>query len=653
VESQQKAPEVSKGWRSLAACTLLLSVCAVWGVDYLPTNDGPRHVFAVHAAARLEVVEAGYGQFFEAAHPITSRGFAAIFGPLDRVLPWREALRLSLALMVVLWGLGALWFAHAVHPGRAWLGVAIAAGALQWSLYMGFFSFYVATASGLFVAALAFRRPAWSRGERGLLAALLLVQALFHVVAAAATGLLIACLALARAAPGGRLRAAVGVALLGGPAAAVVVALLTLDLGGPAVDDRTAQSGGVWAPFWALGRCFVSGPPWRAWPLTLLALAAPLAWRKLARGALRAEDRALLLAGGLLLAVALALPLHLPFWEYASVRFLPLGVCALVLAIPLERLRWPLLRRGLLVGIGVFALLSPAWAWQHHRGLRRDGAEALSGLDADLQRRGPRLPVLLGDTRPGAAGAAAAVPYAAPLANLGHLYAVAQGGVVPYNFAVDPRIHHIVYSEGFRRYPAVPPGLDAWRAGAPTAGPERAAVVTRAAGYGSVYEDVILWGRPEDAELFLHRGYVVDWRSGGLMLAHFEGCPLRLSLPEEPAPGADAFVEMGWHPLRETARRVSLARARRDGSGRRVLDLPRAPCGAVWLRLLAEGRSCAGADSRGRWVVASTRDTPRVHCEWREEASEAPLAGRAAPVRLGAARLAGPAGAAAGAHRGR
>ena len=97
-------------------------------------------------------------------------------------------------MLSLLWALGAFCFVRAVRPERSWLGLPLGAAALQWSLYMGFFSFYVATAFGLFILAYAFR-SAPERARQSLwLAVLLWLQAIMHVLPAILTGLTVAAL---------------------------------------------------------------------------------------------------------------------------------------------------------------------------------------------------------------------------------------------------------------------------------------------------------------------------------------------------------------------------------------------------------------------------------------------------------------------------
>jgi len=344
------------------------------------------------------------------------------------------------------------------------------------------------------------------------------------------------------------------------------------------------------------------------------------------------DDASLRVVGALLLGAAALSPLHLPGWEYFAPRLLPLGVCALLLTLPLERLAPPR-RRLAELALCAWALAAAAWPIAQQRALAARSAEALAGLDAPLALDGPRLPILFGDGRTGSPLAPdPRIPYALPLANLGHLYALAQGGLVPHNFAVNPALHHVLYRpEWQQRYPAVPPDLDAWIGAGSTPDPMlRAALATHAAGYGSVYQDVILWGRPEDAALFLHRGYTAEFQQGGLLLARFRGCPLTLRVAGGALPD-DAVVEMGWYPLTETARRVRIAAA--GAGGERDVPIGRAPCGAVWLRLAsAHGAdvappACAGADAQRRLVVESALATPVVAC------TLSATAGAAAPRR--------------------
>ena len=49
----RRAGGPSRAETGVLALLLGISIVAVAGVEYLPTNDGPRHVFAIHAANHL------------------------------------------------------------------------------------------------------------------------------------------------------------------------------------------------------------------------------------------------------------------------------------------------------------------------------------------------------------------------------------------------------------------------------------------------------------------------------------------------------------------------------------------------------------------------------------------------------------------------
>jgi len=656
---------------SFAAELLLLGfvVVSVAGVAYLPTHDGPQHIFTTHVANHFDEPGTGWSRWFEPNTPLSSQGFTAIFGPLDALLPWDSAARVSLALMVLLWALGAFCFVRAVRPERSWLGLPLGAAALQWSLYMGFFSFYTATAFGLFILAYAFRSapehprqrlwlavllllqafmhvvPAiltglmvatllWLRAEPGRrsrellriallpwdsaarislalmtllwalgafcfvravrperswlglplgaaalqwslymgffsfytatafglfilayafrgapehprqrlwLAVLLLLQAFMHVVPAILTGLTVAALLWLRAEPGRRSRELVRIALLGTPAALVAVAVLAMQLGvsGDIPEETEAAFQFGQPPWWTLGKCFLGGPAWRAWPLTFLAAGAlllPLArglarWRARGSSSLRAEDAALLLTGGGFLLAGAVLPLHLPDWEFFSVRFLPMAVCALVASLPLERVRAPRWRAACAALLALFAFASTGWAYRYNRELAARSRDALAGLDADLTRDGWRLPIVLDPFigRP-FEDSEAAMPFMAPLINLGKLYATAQGGIPSYSFVANRAIHSVVMADDMREKspPTADPRytidlLDPRNAGDQAL---RRAVTGYLASNATAYQDVILGraagrGLPGRARL---RAGLAAGRTGDPALRRLPSC---------------------------------------------------------------------------------------------------------------------------------
>jgi hypothetical protein len=621
--SRRPSSACPKPFAALAAGLLLMLAAAAAGPTYLPTHDGPQHVFASHAASHLDAPGTGWAQWLEPNLPPTSHGFAAVFEPLDAWLPWPLALRAALAVLVLTWAGGAIALARAVHPERMWLGLALAAAGFQWSLWMGLFSFLAAAGFGLWVLALAFGARRWTPSVRALLALLLFLQAVFHVVPAAATGGLIALLAVLRAGPGQRGRELLRTAALAAPAAGVALALAWAGLGtlGDYNEAAGGASGPVPAPWWTLGKCFAAGPAWRAWPLTLLAAAAA-AIALARRRRLSADDRALALGGGALLAAAALLPLHLRAWDFFSVRFLPLGVAALVLALPIEALpaSW---RRASAAALAGFAFAASGWAFAYGLDLSARAAPALAGLDAPVRRAGLRLPVVL-DPYLGRPfdEAAAPVPYAVPLLNLGQLYATAQGGVVPYAFVFNPHLHSVLMREAMRqRAPRAVDrryAIDLARPGRTHDTALRRAVLAYVAGTATDYDDVILYGREDDVEQLLELGFRPDFRRGGLALARFAGCPLEVRLESDAEFPDGTALEVGWLPAWHVTHRYALARAEPLADGSRRLRL-RQSCGGVWLGFAGGKLRCRGADAAGRLLVVSTRAAPAVTC--RVEAS--------------------------------
>lgn len=605
---------------SLALFALL--AVAAGSVEYLPTHDGPQHVFVVHVANHFDTPGTGWSDWLEPNLPITNHGFAAVFGPLDAWLPWPIALRIALVVMTLAWAVGAWLLVRSIRPGRGWLGLALAAAAFQWTLYMGFFSFYLASAFGLFVLAYACGRPLDDVRSRLVLALLLLIQAFLHVMTAALTGVVLVVLFWMRAAPRQSLRALSTAALLGLPAFGVAAATLWVRLAETGSLELSAGAGSVFAPmestpWWALGKCFMAGPVWRAWPLTLLAIAAGvLAWRR--QSELSAEEKALAVSGGLLLLAAAVMPLHVPSWEFFSVRFLPLSVCALVATLPLERVRIPAVRRGCVISLCLFAFAATGWAAHYNRELFRRSRPALAGLEAGITRAGWRLTIVL-DPLLGRAydNAEALVPFAAPLLNLGKLYATEQGGIPSFVFAFDRATNAIrVRPERVGKVPiAASPGysdpiLDPERGGGRSM---RQAVTAYLAARATHFEDVIVYGRPEDTDYLLSLGFEVDWRHDGLALLHFVGCPLSIRFPPGSDPGARALIELGWLPALSATHQYWLHGAVRDEDGSLTLTV-RQSCGGTWLRVDPKTGTCEGADEEGRLRIPPGGEHRVVEC---------------------------------------
>ena len=362
----------------------------------------------------------------------------------------------------------------------------------------------------------------------------------------------------------------------------------------------------------------------------------PLArWRAKRRAGLRAEDGALLLTGGGFLLAGAVLPLHLPDWEFFSVRFLPMAVCALVASLPLERVRAPRWRAACAALLALFAFASTGWAYRHNRELAARSRDALAGLDADLTRDGWRLPIVLDPLlgRP-FEESEAAMPFMAPLINLGKLYATAQGGIPSYSFVANRSIHTVLMAEDMlEKIPATADPrytidlLDPRNAGDQAL---RRAVTGYLAAHATAYQDVILWGGPQDVDYLIALGFEPDWRRGGLAILRFAGCPLAIRFPPGSGLEDDAVLELGWFPAWGVTHRYAIGSAQHEPDGSLTLPV-RQSCGSMWIRFQDAAGVCEGADAEGRLLIPWNRATPEVEC--RVRGAERELAALQPPLR--------------------
>jgi len=621
VESERGTGRVDRAVIALAVAASAGLLAAVWCVDYLPTHDGPQHVFLGHLENHFDDPGAGWGRYLERGQAVTGLGFAVVFSMLERVTAWRTALRLTLSAITLLWGWGYLGLAAAIHPRRAMLGLLGFATALSWAVYMGFFSYTISVGLGFAILAGAAQGFPWTLGRRAAIAALLLVQAVAHPFGAELTGLVL--VALTALGPGPLFSRARGreiglLALMGLPALAIAATAVN-----PAADHSEWLSLG--RRLAVMPRTFLPGPAWRAWaPILLALLGIALAAGRARRREASRPELALLGAGALFLALAFTLPLHLAAWEFFAPRFLPVGCLYAVALLPVERLS-EARRRAALAGLAAFTAASLGWAARTSVALRARVDDALSGLSAPLARTGPRLVVPM-DPFAGLTqgepedGSDEAIPYYAPLFNLGALYAVQQGGIPPYTFVTNTRLHPFVFSEkGRRTYPELydPTQLrDPRLAADPRA---RRGLVTFLAAVGIPFEDVVLSGRPEDGDVLAERGYEADFRQGGLFIGRFHPCPVNVDVITAAPRSVAALVEYGFEPMPQALSGAVLPpekaplRGAIESTGRVTPTTPL--CGPAWLRVTLDvdrsggpspgDRFCDGADSAGRLHVVA------------------------------------------------
>jgi hypothetical protein len=436
-----------RGWPGMAAfvvIALLLSVLTAAAVavpEYLPTNDGPEHVFASHVAPRLDDAALGYGRHLKLGATFSQVGFDYLLAFFELLLPWRAALRACLVVMALLWAWGVVALAAAVGGRqRVWLGLFGFAAAVQWVLYMGFFPFYLSSGFGLYVIALGFMRAKWDVKWRLVLAAGLVCQALLHPVPALTSMVVLAALAVVRTAPRQLVREAGRFALMVLPALVIVLA---------SVGPSGGHSGWWIMPMADRAllavRAFVSGPSWRWATFPACALAG--AGFCIARKQWRQDKRqgALLLAGLAFALLATQAPYHIPGWNFFHMRFSPIAAVLLTLLLPIEC--WPRrVRFAGLILLVTYAAASNAWALAYNLGLYRASQDLLSGLDIPLRRNGVRLPLII-EPRAGEPQnfLERTVPGCSANWNVGALYAVEQGGVPAFGFAESEILHPLVW----------------------------------------------------------------------------------------------------------------------------------------------------------------------------------------------------------------
>jgi hypothetical protein len=629
------APRPAPDGRVTAGLALVASVgllAALFAVRYLPTHDGPQHIFLAHLDSHFSDPGATYSDFYRPTTALTSKGFALLYGPLAELLPWRSAVQVTLAIILLTWSWGTLAFVDAVSPARRLVGLVGFAMAFQWALYMGLFSFLLSTGLGLFTLAVAFGSAEWTWKRRAAIAALLLVQSVCHVFAAEVVGLTLAVLVACRH-PVRQWPRELGILAAMGVPTALIGSHAAGWLGSSAAALPYSREA-VWPPIaeriHLLASAFSGGPWWRAFPPVVLAVVGIVSAvrRTLARKT-GAEERTLLIVALMLGAAALAMPLHSRQWEFMSVRFTPMAVVFGLALLPVEALSRRLVHvvHGVVV---VMAVSSIAWAGWHNQRLERACGPALAGLDANVRRDGPRLPIVL-DPSCNALSEKKVfdMPGAEPLLNLGALYAVQQGGVVPYAFVGIPQLHGFVLTPGgFKRFPDQPDRKRFWGGLAQTDpvddAPLRQALLTSLARTGTGYQDVIFYGTTRDRDQIARRGYVTDFERDGMWLGHYRGCPLRLEVRTSAPPSAPLIVQYGWAPLTDAAASQVVAPSTATADGVLVVDWPSAPCGALWVRAGIDkdgsGRwspsdgHCAGAADDGRLTLQRTPDVAAERC---------------------------------------
>lgn len=603
----------------------VLLVASLWVIPYLPTNDGPESVLAVHIENHFGDPGTLYRDVFEPAPQFAGRGFTILFEPLEDMLGWQRGLQVALSVIVLTCAWGFVALVSALDPRKlplAFFGFPLA---LSWPFYMGFFAFVLSSGVGLFILAASLKPPTPSR--RAVLALALLLQAFLHMFPAILTGIIVAAALVARAPRGQRLREAAYAIAVGVPAALLVLAAFVVAR--KSATTAAFSEGFAFLPIpvrlAAWPRTLAPGPLSRALFVTaLVTVAAGIsAIRALRRGTSPVE-RVFALFGIVFLLAAFFAPRDVPGWQCFSERFVSVGIALVIVALPVG---W-MAPRGRLITSLCFAvsIALVAVAYPFHKRLADASSDAIAGLAAPVERHRIWLPVTLEPTgRPLTPIGEAEVPLLAPLRHIGALYATVEGGLTPYTFASNPATWPFAIRSDAIRPPPVPsmehyistiatPDFQTNRA-------FRHEQENELATYGMFYEGVLLTGaRPEDEALWHKRGYVADWEHGSVMVAHFEPCSIDLELREGAEQGDPPRIDVGVGAkviLRDLEREKVLMP---DGSTHLLIE--QGPCGRAWVKPHWDGSTggksvrsfCATAGENGEVSGLFTREEHRVLC---------------------------------------
>lgn len=617
-------------------CMLVASaglVHCLWVVPYIPTMDGPQHVLSAHIDNHYSDPASVYPELYRLLPQYAGKGFALIFGPLEVVLPWRVALRVTHALV----GLGFAWgfalVALSVDRHRragAMLGFLIA---LPWSFYMGFFQFVVGTTVGLYTLAFVLRRPPTTTPRRLVVAVLLLVQGVCHVFTAILTGVIVLVLAVVAAPKGQRLREVGRMGLVGMPAAALM---------GLTLLDRRITFSQQQTFDWALGerireisRWFVPGPGGRAWLVLALAVVGIGATLSRARRKqATVPEQALAWLALAFLVLTLCAPLHMPGWQCLAPRFTTVAIVLGLALVRLPDVSSPRAARAILAIVTVCCVGSELLSADLHRDLANGCAETLAGLDAPLHFEGLRLPIVIEPTcglpRDPVEGP---VPRASLAQNSPLLYLVDHGGIGTKMFNGTPSIHRIELI-GARRPPLPDPRpVTIAQSRFFDSDPKlRATVLTELAADGMPFEGIhVVGGRPDDYAVFNARGFVTELQRSSLFIARFEGCPAELVLAQGSLDREAVHYEYGLFSRAQLSAEPRVLARRIVPRDTPVVDrqihvpLAGRPCGEIWVRVYwdadasstfsAGDRTCENAHGQGRLRADVSRDRPTVTCE--------------------------------------
>lgn len=599
------------------AASFVLGLATLWCVDYLPTNDGPQHLFLGHAENLYGDPSTIYHQQFVPELQLASRGFALWYDPLEPLLGFRDATRVVLSIIYSWTFAGYVLLVHALGPTRRWLSLLGCGVPLCWPLYMGFFPYCAGLGIGLLLLGYVAHRPTFERRAAMVVAAGLSVGLVHHAFSVVPTTL---CLCILVSARGGRAQLRERAIRLAFALSPVAIALALLWW------FRPKNPSGLEVTHWepVLRRMLIV-------PRVLWSGSAPTRWlgnllvgAALVSGVLRfrrtAEtERAYVVCACIATFLLLVLPIVIPGWQFFNVRFAPFVVVFALPLLPLESLRRPVVEAALCAACAACFFAS---AVAFHRSLREACADDLSGLSLPIKRVGFRFPAVLepfcGLPRD---ATRSPVPFLGPARQLTALYATAQGGTIPNAFATVPAIHPFTPRRGADA-PRVPIpdahtlqlGEDTFDLTSPGA---RRRALHEVAIFAQWYDDVLLFGAIDDDVTTLGElGFRTVFRQGTLAMMQIEGCKAEVVL--QPLPGASVISVGGGLEGRPEIMWEHAVKPAAAPEGELVTPVSLRLCGPGWIRVRYQTKDaalpCAGSVDGTIPYVAKRGEVTRVRC---------------------------------------
>jgi hypothetical protein len=596
------------------AVSFVLGVATLWSVDYLPTNDGPQHIFLGHAENLYGDSTTIYRSQFVPQLQFAARGFALWFDPLEPLLGFRDATRVVLSLFYSWIFGGYVLLVHALGPSRRWLALLGCAVPLCWPLYMGLFPYYSGLGIGLLLLGYVARRAVFDRRAAMVVGAGLALQYVHHAFSAVPTILCLAILVAVRCERAERRATLVRFATALVPAAIGLVALAWF--------RPPASAGPVelhWEPMarraLILPRVLFSGSAPTRWVgSTLLGgalVASVVRFRRVER-----TERAYIVCAWASALFLLALPIVIPGWQFFNVRFAPFVVVFALPLLPLERLKSETRERAL-CAIAAAGLLVPAFGF--HRSLRASCADDLAGLSVPVARVGYRFPVALEPFCELPRDATQSpVPFLGPARNMGALYAAAQGGTVPNAFANAPAIHPFLARRG-EDAPRVPiPDEATLRFGEEVErlanAPARKHMLQTVSILAQSYDDVLVFGATDaDVTTLGELGFRTAFRQRRFAMMELEGCKTEVVI--EGVASASAITVAGGVGGRNE---ITWERRAKPQDGEIVVPVSQRLCGPGWIRVRYDignaAFACSGTPDGKLPYDAKRGEVTRVRC---------------------------------------